>query len=667
LKVIHDLIEEPYTSPQQPNSDILSLTVSSQQNDEPSKAPLESLHPVIEKEASLIRYPSSGVICSASVPLSPPYLSTCGSKDEIEIRHQDISTSTVPSNTLSTKIEGSNATQFDVSHTPFSQLQQTQLGLESESDSHQGSVRSQSLSTVNQIVDTSSSSIPLRTFIPDTYAAAESSLLDGEESQLSARLTLSQNHPISVYTADETQDLKSKPVATVVSDTYQDDQMTLDIDISDNELADSDSGDSELSDEITRHPNQSSLRVISSPSRLPAADEGPQFEETNTLIPQTQTIFSIESNDNPRLVLDTYQDYPASSPPRDVPHIVPDTYDEIPVSLVPQNDEKPKIPVVVPNSFETNPYELSSSEDDDNNYLQYSTRKKEKTKKVSPILEDAVVNLVSDSFSSIPISGLEGTLVSGTIQKSSTLLETDDDPLPEIFEDDETRQELSPNLVLSHKSTSPLLEENLPSLKPPSTPSASSIGYSEQRKINIPPSVQQELEPYSEKDYNVESYSTQCEADKPEIGGYLYGAGIDSAVRRFTPQKASPSPQKSLALTSSPPLSTHVEKASSEKLTSMKNIDLNSDSYETQDSFPSRFTWLSNVTTPIKKVGNTNVTPTRPSPDPSTPPHRSNHQLQEDTNTNDEIASWGESVCDLIFSSSFLSPPLTSSPLLPVP
>jgi hypothetical protein len=641
------LIDEPGARPElrtvhQSNSEVLSMDLFNpssslhRQQNEPLKV-LESYLPR-QKDLNLIRYPSSGVICSASVPLSPPYLSNCESKEEIEIRHhQDPTTSALPSNSLSTKIEGSNATQFDVSHTPFSQLQETQLVLESESDSHQGSVISDSLSTTNQIVNTNSSSLPFRSFIPDTYAAAESSLLDGEESQLSSRLTLSQIHPTSVYTADDDiQDAKSKTVATVVPDTYQDDQMTLDIDISENEFADSDSNSnsdssSELSDEITRHRNQNSNQISSPLSSLPALEDRSHLDETNILIPQTQTIFSIESNENPRLVFDTYQDHPVASLPREEePCVVLDTYEEVPVASVPKDNDNTITPppvAMVPNSLDTNPYELSSSEDDYDNYLQFSTRKKERdVKKIPTIPEDVVVNLVSDTLSPIPISGLEGTLVSGTIQKSSTLLETDDDPLSQIFEDEETRQELTPVPVLDHKLA---LGEQVQPVRP-STP------------------VQQELEPYSEKDYNVESYSTQCEMDKqPEIGGYLYGAGIDSAVRRFTPQKASPSPQKSFAMTSPPvsSLATRVENKSSEK--ALKKVDMNSDSYETQDSFPSRFTWLSNVTTPIKRVeeiGATRETLTRPFTDLSTPPRRpSDHQ--EDTNTNDEIASWGESVC----------------------
>jgi hypothetical protein len=139
------------------------------------------------------------------------------------------------------------------------------------------------------------------------------------------------------------------------------------------------------------------------------------------------------------------------------------------------------------------------------------------------------------------------------------------------------------------------------------------------------------------------SYSTQNEAGGPEIGGYLYGAGIDSAARRFTPQKSSPQAvdeAKPHEVVSPLPSSKLFAKRETNK------VAASSDSYETQDSLPTRFSWANSVTTPrdmTKEKRNSAIGNTMARP--QTPP-RSPHHFHdpEETNTNDEIASWGESV-----------------------
>jgi hypothetical protein len=785
----------------QSNSEILSLDILS-----PTAAFGRQKKSQSVVLAPLVRYPSSGVICSASVPLSPPYVSRLESHDDMMENCEEKQTSTIrQSNSLSTKFEGTNATQQDIHHTPFSQLPQSQLTFQTQSSEFiPETLKSDRIDPPSQFE--TCPSLPYRHFIPDTYHAAESSFIDGDEdSQLSARLTLSQSHPIS-NTSIANEETHLKPSITMVSDTYhEEDQMTLDIDVSDNdELHDLDS-ESSLSDEInyyTARSHDPMKKDIVGNERVSPLIEDPQGtnersppEETMALVPQTQTIFSLDTDDIPRIVLDTYEDIPSpiTSPSREM-----------------------TVPAMVPNTIETNQYELSSSEDDNAHYLQYSSKKKSPDlQKVPPIPEHVVVDLVSDTMSSVAVSCLDGTLVSGTIQRSATLV---DDVEDSLLLSEEEEHELGPSLgllqgapestaqsskplpisihfsptvsqpllpqrelehnddynVLSYSSqngdrpemggylygagtdgaarrftphiaavtkhlkmVSPLppskpfetklfeehesdrnqdydvlsystqngvdrpeiggflygagidsaarrftpqkasppthepksrdsefgitrndyYPENLNQAalsKPDSSHPSPSIRHNGQRNITIPTSVQKELE--HNDDYNVLSYSSQNEVDRPEIGGFLYGAGIDSAARRFTPQKASPQavgmkPQE--LVSPLPPSKLFESKIDSHK------VDVSSESYETQDSLPTRFSWANNVTTPNKMTNDSRdpVLINHAMPGPQTPT-RSSHRYNDpdETNSNDEIASWGESVSlRLFFFPNFIS------------
>lgn len=581
--VVHEIYEQSskfsQTQEGQIDSGSLSLDILSHSTlhyKQNYDAPLSNMNRKEIEAPIFARTTSSEIICSASVPLSPIY-------NHVKINDSEATNLYYSSGFISTENKEVHATHCEAPQL-LSETSNTQLSEENRLSLKDEARFENSVQSISENFITS----PSKDFVPDTYAVAEASPLQ-QGSQLSQQLTLSQDRNSLPY---------SKPSVILVPDTFHDDQMTLDIDISDNELEESDSS-SCVSEEIHHISKVDNVGVSTG---LHATDFRDQ--ETATLVPRTQAVFSIESDDNPRIVLDTLDDFPSHTHPE-------------------------------ARTNDSNLYELSSSEDDHENYLQFSSkRKKRDLQEIPPIPEHDVVNLVNDTLSSVPLSGLDGTLVSGTIQKSATLISSIENLPSELIENELEVDNIPPKL---QNTLEP--EDNIPevsfSLNRKSPPLSASVGKSDDQQIKSMPSIRRELDEGNE--YNVESYCTQFDNERPEIGGYLYGAAIDSAVRRFTPQK--PSPENKVQDQRSPEIAKNDTFHLNSKLP--RTHDFNSESYETQDSLPSRFTWSKVVSTPLKQKNYArDATCEKPSPNEAQrpPPH------PEESNTNDDIASWGESV-----------------------
>ena len=160
------------------------------------------------------------------------------------------------------------------------------------------------------------------------------------------------------------------------------------------------------------------------------------IEQPMTLVPQTQNIISLDSNDHVTIVYDTY---------------VEEAVEVLDSSSNIIQEKQVSQPITRSNTHENNPYDVSSSEDDDDNYIRYSAKKNKHRHHYTHNhsqsqnqnfsqnkLQKGVRYDIHEQPSHPNHSSITGTLVSGTILRDVTLLETDLPIQDDVIEENET-------------------------------------------------------------------------------------------------------------------------------------------------------------------------------------------------------------------------------------